>query len=568
MRLHAPHTTAHRASEAPVALRWPARVAARAEQTWEAEADRAADRALAAPRPLHDIGKLGRAPDRTPPTAAPSGLAGSGRALDPPLRAEMESAFKADFSSVRVHDGGAAHQSAATQGARAYASGGHLVFGAGQYQPATPVGRRLLAHELAHVLQQRNSDTAPRLQRAGFESTVEVCHRVLESRHFSIDQGGLRVVFAAQSPDTSVPNCRDFDFGVSLTRSEDWWPDQPIGTCESSTGGIRVFSFADLPQGTYYLTFWRVFDHRHCCLTGDVFVFDEAQAGDTEGCHRAKDLSTMDIVHGALDLAGFIPALGAIPDGINAGIYAVEGDWVNAGLSAIAAVPAWGDGIKLTTMMGKSMIKVEARAAVKLGEEGLSKELKAMKAASKSDRAAAKAANKADDEALDLTFSGGKGEGAYPTTPRLARGNLGERLATEALAADGHKVLNYKPDIRGTNQGGIDTLTFKDGFVYFVDNKALTRAGNVSSVSALTTNFAKNKAAVLAELKTALKAAPTKEQKDLLQSAITAIESKSYKRVVTNANLTRDDAILTGVTESLRKQGIEFIDVFKLGSPK
>ena len=48
----------------------------------------------------------------------------------------------------------------------------------------------------------------------------------------------------------------------------------------------------------------------------------------------------------------------------------------------------------------------------------------------------------------------------------------------------------------------------------------------------------------------------------MLQKAITAIEGNKFKKVVTNANLTKDDAILTGVTQGLRDKGIEFIDVF------
>ena len=79
--------------------------------------------------------------------------------------------------------------------------------------------------------------------------------------------------------------------------------------------------------------------------------------------------------------------------------------------------------------------------------------------------------------------------GPYQTTQRLARGNLGERAATEALARDGHQILHYKPEITGTNQGGIDMVTMRNGIVYLVDNKALSKGGNVSSVSALTTNF-------------------------------------------------------------------------------
>ncbi len=167
------------------------------------------------------------------------------------------------------------------------------------------------------------------------------------------------------------------------------------------------------------------------------------------------------------------------------------------------------------------------------------------------------------DAALERTFQGGRGEGEFETAARLKRGNLGERLATDSLAADGHTILSYKPSIMGTNQGGIDMVTMKDGVVYFVDNKALTRGGNVSSVSALTTNFEANKASALAELRAGIASAGSRGEADLLQNAVTAIENGNYRRVVTNANLTRNDAILSGVTERLTDEGIEFIDVFR-----
>jgi hypothetical protein len=497
-------------------------------------------------------------------------LGHSGRPLEPVLRQDMEMRFGHDFSRVRVHADAAAGQSAKDVRAHAYTVGNDVVFGEGKFAPGNHDGRLLLAHELAHVVQQTSSGGSPALMRKGFESTVEVCHRVLESRKFEVSSGGLRVVLAAQRPNTEVPDCDNFDFSVTLTRSIDWWPDKEIGTCTGSTGGIRTFQYSGLPAGTYYLTFSRTFDNPNCCLEGDLEVFDEAQQSDGEGCQRAKELTTMDIVHGALDIAGLIPALGAIPDGINAGIYAVQGDWVNAGISAAAALPVAGDGLLLAKMAGKTVIKVEAKTAVKLGEKGLAKELEALKAASKAESKAAKSAEKsaleasekADAKALDETFQGGKGEGAYDTTTRLKRGNLGEKLATESLAADGHTILSYKPGIAGTNQGGIDMVTMKGDFVYFVDNKALTRGGNVSSVSALTTNFSKNKDAALKELKAALSKAPTESERRVLQRAVDAIEAGRFKKVVTNANLTKDNAILTGVTKKLHDLGIEFINVF------
>jgi hypothetical protein len=72
-------------------------------------------------------------------------------------REPAASGARVDFSRVRIHDNAQAARSARAVDARAYTVGQDIVFGAHQYHPATPAGRRLLAHELAHVLQQRRS---------------------------------------------------------------------------------------------------------------------------------------------------------------------------------------------------------------------------------------------------------------------------------------------------------------------------------------------------------------------------------------------------------------------------
>ncbi len=84
----------------------------------------------------------------------------SGRPLDPAARAFMEPRFRHDFSHVRVHTDAQAAKSAQAVNALAYAVGPHMVFGAGQYAPDTSPGRKLIAHELAHVLQQPRHDHA------------------------------------------------------------------------------------------------------------------------------------------------------------------------------------------------------------------------------------------------------------------------------------------------------------------------------------------------------------------------------------------------------------------------
>lgn len=91
--------------------------------------------------------------ERSAPDDLMRGL-GSGRPLDPGTRAFFEPRFGADFSQVRVHTGAGAESSAQSIGALAYTLGSDVVFNAGQYTPETQQGRRLLAHELAHVVQQ------------------------------------------------------------------------------------------------------------------------------------------------------------------------------------------------------------------------------------------------------------------------------------------------------------------------------------------------------------------------------------------------------------------------------
>ena len=84
-------------------------------------------------------------------------LAGPGQELDDRTRAGFEPRFAHDFSGVRVHTGGEAARSALAVGARAYTVGRHIVFGRGEFAPGSPAGDTLLAHELAHVVQQARS---------------------------------------------------------------------------------------------------------------------------------------------------------------------------------------------------------------------------------------------------------------------------------------------------------------------------------------------------------------------------------------------------------------------------
>jgi hypothetical protein len=128
---------------------------------YEQQADRVADQVVAAPS---RSGAGNASPQIERFTGQPHGgtnaasvdrvLAEPGAPLQPALRQDMEQRFGRDFSQVRVHSGSAAEQSARDVDARAYTVGRDMVFGSSRFAPQTSEGRRLIAHELTHAIQQ------------------------------------------------------------------------------------------------------------------------------------------------------------------------------------------------------------------------------------------------------------------------------------------------------------------------------------------------------------------------------------------------------------------------------
>ncbi|POY36196.1 hypothetical protein C3K47_10580 [Solitalea longa] len=94
------------------------------------------------------------------PQSVSQTLNSSGQVLDRSVQQFMQSKFNYDFSKVQVHNDAEAQHSAAGINANAYTVKNHIVFGKDQYQPNTINGKQLLAHELTHVIQQSNSNTA------------------------------------------------------------------------------------------------------------------------------------------------------------------------------------------------------------------------------------------------------------------------------------------------------------------------------------------------------------------------------------------------------------------------
>lgn len=141
----------------------------------EREADEVAERVLRSAGPIQALApspEMARRASATPgmavrPQLGPAteqkiqALRGGGEPLPEPVRELFEPRFGHDFSRVRLHTGGTAESVASSLNALAFTMGDDIVFGAGQYAPGTETGKRLLAHELTHVVQQGRSEPKP-----------------------------------------------------------------------------------------------------------------------------------------------------------------------------------------------------------------------------------------------------------------------------------------------------------------------------------------------------------------------------------------------------------------------
>jgi len=114
---------------------------------------------------LHAAPAAGQVPAVTPAVRAAMDASGAGRPLDAGSQAFFAPRLGADLAGVRVHHDAPAARAAQALGARAFTRGEDIYFAAGEYRPESAPGRRLLAHELAHTLQQRGGAEPHTLRR-------------------------------------------------------------------------------------------------------------------------------------------------------------------------------------------------------------------------------------------------------------------------------------------------------------------------------------------------------------------------------------------------------------------
>ncbi|EJN07233.1 hypothetical protein PMI42_07945 [Bradyrhizobium sp. YR681] len=124
---------------------------------------------------LSPLSRTSHPEGRAAPAEVSEVVGSPGLPLGGATRRAMERQFRSDFSHVRIHADAQAAASARAIQATAYTTGSHIVFGHGAHTPETPRGRHILAHELAHVVQQRGATTPPAaVQRLAWYESIAV----------------------------------------------------------------------------------------------------------------------------------------------------------------------------------------------------------------------------------------------------------------------------------------------------------------------------------------------------------------------------------------------------------
>ncbi len=161
----------------------------------------------------------------------------------------------------------------------------------------------------------------------------------------------------------------------------------------------------------------------------------------------------MDWVHGTLDVAGMVPVIGEVADGVNAGLYAAQGDYLNAGISLAGMWPAGGQavtGTRLAVKAGTGIAEqVGKQTAKEVGQEALERASK--EAAEKAAKEGAEEGGEiaAKEVGTKVTKSPAQGSASADQLKKnKAQGKKREAEVKNELEAEGHEVLGSEVTIK------------------------------------------------------------------------------------------------------------------------
>lgn len=183
--------------------------------------------------------------------------AGGGRPLDEDLRRTMEERFRADFSAVRIHDDPAAGAAAKALSAKAYTFGKDIYFGESRFSPGTTEGRKLIAHELAHVVQQGRGGTPPALDPgSGLEQSAHAAAQAVVAGSGPVSVQGSSGIGVAREKDDEEDEVADMSTLMQLRKQRGSGgggdkPDNTVRIDNWETKGKGTLAETTVPFGLY-----------------------------------------------------------------------------------------------------------------------------------------------------------------------------------------------------------------------------------------------------------------------------------------------------------------------------
>lgn len=259
----------------------------------EQEADRMADNMLSSTAKKNTATTNKSAQNASPITtqAGDNQIGLSGQPLSPELRAHFESSTGADFSQVRLHTGAEAQALAAPLQAEAFTLGRNIVIGDPNFQASSSAGKNLLAHELAHTVQQGAAShagmspasvTAPMVMRRLIRTATigalcgssEPFIRSPNSGFMHLGSGETSISISTNINWDRPATCGSGStVSFILKRHRSFWSDADHGENTISVGSPDSKSWPGLEENAdYYFEIRSANSNPNCCLTGSFDV--------------------------------------------------------------------------------------------------------------------------------------------------------------------------------------------------------------------------------------------------------------------------------------------------------
>lgn len=207
------------------------------------------------------------APGATAAPASPAaskaiGAMGQGRPMASAERAFFEPRFGADLSPVRIHDGEEADHASKSIGARAFAHGSDIAFADGEYAPGTDDGRRLMAHELAHVVElshavhRDDDDPPPQPTSVTLSFDAAIPQGMTGPTRLQASTDGEQITWSIEPGSTTPDSATTIDDRGRITVS----PTQTVGTLRvtatnASGGAFHEMFVSAIPTGVSATSF-------------------------------------------------------------------------------------------------------------------------------------------------------------------------------------------------------------------------------------------------------------------------------------------------------------------------